>query len=245
MKILDIPQSGKRGQVVAFQSRFGLCLRQLVIPKNTITPARERMRGFFGSRSRMWSGTLSEAQRDRWTYAGSQVMSHPRLGQKGPLSGQQFWQSVSSIRALVGLPLDLEPPAPVVFQPNPVGPLIIENTEAGVRLFVAVSGEPDTDIMLFGQEPCPAGRRKRRNVAYLGLLPAPNGWPNRNHPALHRQVWPTTPRPQSIHRHLPTKERLEGPGPRNQRNRPPSPGRTYHRPRPRHPGLPRPRPASR
>ena len=27
--------------------------------------------------------------------------------------------------------------------------------------------------MLFGQEPCPAGRRKRRNVAYLGLLPPP------------------------------------------------------------------------
>ena len=27
--------------------------------------------------------------------------------------------------------------------------------------------------MVFGQAPCSAGRSKRRNVAYLGLLPAP------------------------------------------------------------------------
>jgi hypothetical protein len=27
--------------------------------------------------------------------------------------------------------------------------------------------------MVFGQAPCSAGRAKRRNVAYLGLLPAP------------------------------------------------------------------------
>jgi len=27
--------------------------------------------------------------------------------------------------------------------------------------------------MVFGQAPCSSGRRKRRNVSYLGLLPAP------------------------------------------------------------------------
>jgi hypothetical protein len=51
--------------------------------------------------------------------------------------------------------------------------LIIENTADGVRLYLAVSGELETDIMVFGQEPCSAGRSKRRNVAYLGLLPPP------------------------------------------------------------------------
>ena len=29
--------------------------------------------------------------------------------------------------------------------------------------------------MVFGQAPCSAGRMKRRNVAYLGLLPTPEG----------------------------------------------------------------------
>ena len=27
--------------------------------------------------------------------------------------------------------------------------------------------------MVFGQAPCSSGRRKRRNVSYLGLLPVP------------------------------------------------------------------------
>jgi len=123
----------------------------------------------------MWSRTLSEDQRHRWCATGANVMSYPRLGQKGPLSGQQFWQSISSVRGCVGLPADLEPPAPVVFDPSPAGRLIIENGADGVRMYVAVSGELATDIMVFGQEPCSSGRYKRRNVAYLGLLPPPIG----------------------------------------------------------------------
>jgi hypothetical protein len=53
--------------------------------------------------------------------------------------------------------------------------LIIENGADGVRMYVAVSGELATDIMVFGQAPCSSGRYKRRNVAYLGLLPPPIG----------------------------------------------------------------------
>jgi len=175
MKILDVPQSGKRGLTVSYQSPFGLCSRVHFIPKRTVTPARERMWRVFGSNSQMWSRTLSEDQRHRWCATGAKVMSYPRLGQNGPLSGQQFWQSISSVRGCVGLPADLEPPAPVVFDPSPAGRLIIENGADGVRLYVAVSGELATDIMVFGQEPCSSGRYKRRNVAYLGLLPPPIG----------------------------------------------------------------------
>jgi hypothetical protein len=65
------------------------------------------------------------------------------------------------------------PPAPVVFGPNPVGQLIITNGANGVRLLLSVTGPVTEDIMVFGQAPCSAGRMKRRNVAYLGLPPAP------------------------------------------------------------------------
>src|ERR1039458_1304953 len=84
MKILDIPKSGKCGQVVAFQSRYGFCLRQLVSPRNTITPARQFMRRAFGRHSQGYSRKLGEEQRHRWILAGAQVMSDPRLGQNGP-----------------------------------------------------------------------------------------------------------------------------------------------------------------
>jgi hypothetical protein len=42
-----------------------------------------------------------------------------------------------------------------------------------MRLLLPVSGELKEDVMVFGQEPCNSGRRKRRSVAYLGLLPPP------------------------------------------------------------------------
>ena len=173
MKILDTPRSGKCGQTVAFQSRFGLCLRQYVPQKAGLTPARQHSCAIFGGNSRKWSARLSEEQRDRWTLAGAQVLSHPRLAQKGALTGQQFWQAISSVRAIVGLPETLEVPVRPVFSPSNVGRLVIENGADGARLYLEVAGELNEDIMVFGQEPCSCGRYKRRNVSYLGLLPPP------------------------------------------------------------------------
>jgi hypothetical protein len=69
-----------------------------------------------------------------------------------------------------------------VFGLSAVGELVAENTDTGVRLRVRVTGELNEDVMVFGQEPCSAGRSKRRNVAYLGLLPPPvNGWSDITH----------------------------------------------------------------
>lgn len=171
MKILDIPKSGKCGQVVAFQSRFGLCLRQWVQPRNPRTPARQFMRGAFGHHSQVYSHQLSQEQLDRWHLAGAKVLSDPRLGQSGPLTGQQLYTSINSVRSRVSLPETLEVPARPTFSAHPVGSLVISNTEAGVRLQLQVTEEPQEAVMVFGQEPCSSGRRKRRNVAYLGLLP--------------------------------------------------------------------------
>jgi hypothetical protein len=175
MKILDIPRSGKCGQTVAYQSRYGLCLRQYVPQKAGLTPARQHSCAVFGGNSRKWSGKLSDEQHDRWILAGAQVLSHPRLAQKGPLTGQQFWQAISTVRAIVGLPETLEVPVRPMFSRSNVGRLVIENGADGARLYLVVSGELNEDIMVFGQEPCSRGRYKRRNVSYLGLLPPPVG----------------------------------------------------------------------
>jgi hypothetical protein len=173
MKILDTPRSRKLGQAVAYQSRYGLCLRTHVIPKRTVTEARERMWGFMGYYSRAWSVKLTQAQRDRWIVAAGNVVSESRLG-CGPLTGQQFFESVNLARACIGLVQPLwEPPPRPVFPANPVGELTIVNAAQGPRLLLTVTGSVTEDIMVFGQAPCSAGRSKRRNVAYLGLLPPP------------------------------------------------------------------------
>ena len=131
------------------------------------------MRGAFGRFAPAWGRLLTETQREAWNVAGPKVQSAARLG-SGPLTGQQLFQGLNSARACIGKKeILLVPPAPVVFEPNPVGQLILTNGENGVRLLLSVAGPVLEDIMVFGQAPCSAGRMKRRNVAYLGLLPAP------------------------------------------------------------------------
>jgi hypothetical protein len=135
------------------------------------------MRGALGHHSQAYSRKLGGEQLQRWIFAGAQVMSDPRLGQNGPLTGQQLYTSINSMRSRVNLPETLEPPARVAFGPSVVGELVAENTEAGVRLWLRITGELNEDVTVFGQETCSAGRSKRRNVAYLGLLPPTvDGW---------------------------------------------------------------------
>jgi hypothetical protein len=174
MKVLSEPSTGRIGNRVAYLSRYGQCQRELATPKNTWSPARDHMRSSFGRLSQAWGGLLTDAQRDAWDVAGPQVQSTKRLGKSGPLTGQQLFQGINSARARLGLEMLLTPPAPVVFGPNPVGQLIITNGEGGVRLLLNVTASVNEDIMVFGQAPCSAGRTKRRNVSYLGLLPAPH-----------------------------------------------------------------------
>ena len=171
MKVISIPSSGACGRIVAYVSPFGQVHRERVLPRNTPSPARDFMRGAFGHHSQAYSRELTPAQRDRWCYAGSQVMSHPRLAQCGPLSGQQLHEKLNCVLSRVGLPALSEPPAPPMFSLNPVGGLEITHDEGGVRLLLRVTGELSEPIMVFGQAPCSAGRHKRRNVCYLGLLP--------------------------------------------------------------------------
>ncbi len=173
MKILDTPRTGKLGRAVAYPSPYGLCLRERVVPRNNRSEAQQHMRAVFGRNSRMWSASLTQEQQDHWNYAGSQVMTHPRLATYGPMSGEQLFTGLNSVLGCVGLPPLFEPPAREVFPPNPTGAMVITNDEHGVRLFLEMPGEVTTDIMVFGQEPCSSGRRKRRNVSYLGLLPPP------------------------------------------------------------------------
>jgi hypothetical protein len=171
MKILDTPRSGKLGLAVAFQSRYGLCLREWLTPKNTITPARERAWSAMGYFARAWSAKLTDPQRERWIVGAGNVLSATRMD-CGPLTGQQFFESINCARACINRePFFDAPPAKETFALNPVGVLSVVNGPQGLRLLLAVTGPVTEDIMVFGQAPCSVGRYKRRNVAYLGLLP--------------------------------------------------------------------------
>ena len=172
MKVLSEPSSGKRGNIVAFISRYGQCQRQLSSqrthgppPATTCGallaaspapgavahrgPARGMVRGRAQSPERQASRPIRTAHRPA-DFPGDQLA-----------------------RVLHRPGHAVDAPCPCRFGLNPVGQLVITNGEGGVRLLLNIAAPVTEDIMVFGQAPCSAGRRKRRNVSYLGLLPAP------------------------------------------------------------------------
>jgi hypothetical protein len=175
MKILYPPASGRRGNDVFYPSRFGMASHTYCVPRNVRSAPQQRMRAAFGSFAQMWGGKLTPAQRDHWNAEGANVWSHPRCGTQGKLSGENFFTGINSTLACCHLPPVWEPPARILFQLSPVRGLVVTNDEDGVRLFLRLAAAPAEDIMVFGQAPCSAGRSKRRNVSYLGLLPPAEG----------------------------------------------------------------------
>ena len=85
------------------------------------------------------------------------------------------FEGINSARARIGHEVLLWPPERVVFGPNPVAGLSISSDNGRISLRLRVSGPVAEDIMVFGQAPCSAGRKKWRHGAYLGLLPVPQG----------------------------------------------------------------------
>ena len=101
MKILDIPQSGKRGLNVSQNSRNGQISRALVIPTNPRTDAQLRIRASCASVASKWS-TLTQEQRDAWTAEANQHQSKARLGQSGPLTGFQLYAKINCSLLVIG-----------------------------------------------------------------------------------------------------------------------------------------------
>jgi hypothetical protein len=173
MKVLDTPRVGRIANQIFYPSPYGQGARQACVPRNTRTPQREHVRGGFAYYSRGWRTLLTEAGRQLWNAAGAKVPTARKLNQSGFCTGQQHWMAVNVSQFRVGEPTLWTPPDPVVFGPHPVAGLSLTNAENGVRLLLNVIGPITEKIMVFGQAPCSAGRSKRRNVSYLGLLPAP------------------------------------------------------------------------
>jgi hypothetical protein len=83
-------KSGRCGDWVWFV-RHGKQIRRLYVPPHDPrTPAQLGSRARLSAASGKYSYSLTEKQRDACITAGAKRRSRPRLGQSGPLTGQQY-----------------------------------------------------------------------------------------------------------------------------------------------------------
>jgi hypothetical protein len=173
MKILDIPQAGKRGVVVSQNGRNGLVSRALVIPTNPRTDAQLRVRGFLGNVASKWA-TLTQEQRNAWNADAKLHSSTPSVGQSGQLTGFQLYAKINCALLIIGETEVSAPPASPSFPTLPVTGLTITNTAGVISLKLTTTDSPGEGTMLRGAPPCSQGRDTSPDVVYLGTLSAPS-----------------------------------------------------------------------
>jgi hypothetical protein len=176
MKKLPVPQSGRKGDVVYLNTRYGQVLRQYVRPRDPRTPHQLDHRGNFAAVCRRWR-TLSAENHAAWRVAAARNYLVTETGRRVQLNGYTFFVRINLRRADLGLPeFDLPPDQPD-FSPNPVDELVVTNTGGRITIRLRVSGTPAEYTLVEGPAPVRTGVRRVQHFPFLGLLPPPiDGW---------------------------------------------------------------------
>ena len=172
MKILDIPQSGKRGITVSQDGAFGQVSRALAIPSNPRTPAQMAVRSNLSNAAARWR-TLQEDQRAAWVAAAKDVQSTTRLGQSGSLSGFLLFTKINCVLAEFGQEPVYVPPAPPQFPDLAPQNLVITNTAGAIALKLTCPTSPGQTTIIRASAPLSAGRQTCHDYRTIGTCPAP------------------------------------------------------------------------
>ena len=172
MKILDIPQSGKRGLTVSQGGAFGQISRALAIPSNPRTALQMAVRNKLSSISARWRA-LQEAQRIAWVAAAKDVRSTTRLGQSGPLSGFLMFMKINCVLAEFGQDQVDTPPAHPEFGALAPQNLVITNTGGAIALKLTCPTSPGQNTIVRASAPLSAGRKTCGDYRVLGMCPTP------------------------------------------------------------------------
>ena len=172
MKILDVPQSGKRGQYISLNSRYGQVSRIVAVASNPETPAQLTIRRILTKVSARWRA-ITQAQRAAWITAAQMTKTHTRLNQNGPLTGAQLFNKINCTLALFGQVQVDTPPALPQFPDLAPQALVITNAGGVIALKLTCPADPGENTIVRAAPPVSAGREKCTDYRILGICPAP------------------------------------------------------------------------
>ena len=172
MKIIDVPQTGKIGLQVAFQSRYGLIRRMRVIPSQPNTVRQMDVRARLTLAAQQYD-LLTEEQQDTWSAAAAKHNTKATLGQSGPLTGLQLFVKVNTTLAQFGEDPVVLPPAAPTFTSLAPQNMVITNTGGVVAIKLTCPTSPGENTVLRAAAPQRSGVRLVPAMKLLGTCPAP------------------------------------------------------------------------
>ena len=172
MKILDIPQSGKRGLNVSQAGQFGQISRALAIPANPRTAAQMSVRANLSRVAARWRA-LTETERAAWVAAAKEAKSNSRLGQSGALSSFLLFTKINCTLTQFGQAQLDAPPAQPLFPDLAPTNLVITNTGGTIALKLTCAVDPGENTIVRASVPVSQGRQTWDDFRVLGICPAP------------------------------------------------------------------------
>ena len=172
MKILDIPQSGKRGLNVSQDGQFGQISRAAGRVANPRTPSQLTVRDNLTRVSARWRA-LQEIQRAAWMAAAKNCLSNPRLNQSENLSGFLLFTKINCTLAQFGQDQVDAPPAQPLFPDLAPQNLVITNTGGAIALKLTCPTSPGQNTIVRGATPLSQGREVCNDFRVLGMCPTP------------------------------------------------------------------------
>ena len=172
MKILDIPQSGKRGLNVSQAGAVRPDQPGARHPRQPAHPGTDERRDILSRVAARWRA-LTEAQRAAWMAAAKEARSNPRLGQSGTLSGFLLFTKINCTLAQFGQEQVDAPPAQPQFPDLAPANLVITNTGGVIALKLTCPTNPGENTIIRGAEPVSQGRETCSDFRVLGTCPAP------------------------------------------------------------------------
>ena len=172
MKILDIPQSGKRGLNVSQDGAFGQISRATGRVANPRTASQVAVRDNMGRVAARWRA-LQEVQRAAWMAAAKEAKSNSRLGQNGALTGFLLFTKINCTLAQFGQAQVEAPPEHPQFPDLAAQNFVITNTAGVIALKLTCPTDPGENTIVRGAKPLSQGRETCRDFRVLGTCPAP------------------------------------------------------------------------
>jgi hypothetical protein len=161
--------SGRAGDVVYFNSRFGQIVRPYVPPRNPRSQSQMANRQAFGALASQWRGLAPEA---RFAWCAAAIRDGLRI------SGYSYFMKLNAARIHIGLArLDYPPNQRPSFNANSVAEVavVVSGGKASIKLHVP--SPPGQHTLVEVAAPVSAGVRFVQGYRYVGLLPAPvDGW---------------------------------------------------------------------
>ena len=122
-------KSGRCGDWIWYMRGGKQCRRRYARPKDPGTLAQLLCRARLSTVSRRYGRMLTQEERDASIAAGAKLRSRPRMGQSGPLTGQQYWVRKDSAHAKANVKPTKAKTASQVPQPK-----IVTRSTSGLHL---------------------------------------------------------------------------------------------------------------